>query len=98
MIARRTSNKNSSKAKSIREPSKRDSDSQELDLRDEIREAPQRVKVKRKPKENDGKKPPRIKLSDHGVTFERYKAELERGILYGYKPHFCYPVMRFNDI
>ena len=40
----------------------------------------------------------RVNLADHGVTFERYKAELERGILYGYKPHFCYPVLAFNNI
>lgn len=32
------------------------------------------------------------------MTFERYKAELERGISFGYKPHFCYPVLTFNDI
>lgn len=45
-----------------------------------------------------GRRKPRVKLADHGVTFERYKEELERGILYGYKPHFCYPVMTFNDV
>jgi len=40
----------------------------------------------------------RVKLADYGVTFERYKAELERGISFGYKPHFCYPILTFNDI
>ena len=38
------------------------------------------------------------KLADHGVTFQNQRAELEKGILYGYKPHFCYPVMNFSDI
>lgn len=64
-------------------------------------QAPAKTKVKSKARtaiSNDGKKPARIRLADYGVTFERYRAELERSILYGYKPHFCYPVMRFNDI
>ena len=40
----------------------------------------------------------KVTLSYHGVTFERYKAELEKGISFGYRPHFGYPVMSFNDV
>ena len=39
-----------------------------------------------------------IKLADYGITFERYKAELEHGICHGYKPHFGYPQIKFNDL
>ena len=38
-----------------------------------------------------------IKLTDYGVTFDKYKAELERGIIFGYRPHFGFPVLKFND-
>lgn len=32
------------------------------------------------------------------MTFDKYKAELERGITYGYRPHFGYPTIKYNDI
>ena len=44
------------------------------------------------------KKKERVKLSDFGVTFDKYREELERGISYGYKPHFGYPTISYNDI
>ena len=39
-----------------------------------------------------------IKLSDYGITFDKYKAELEQGIIKGFRPHFGFPVIRYNDI
>ena len=39
-----------------------------------------------------------IKLTDYGVTFERYRDDLAQGILRGYKPHFGYPLIQFNNI
>ena len=39
-----------------------------------------------------------IKLEDFGVTLDQYKADLERGISYGYRPHFGYPSIRFDSI
>ena len=39
-----------------------------------------------------------IKLADYGVTFEKYRDELERGITFGYRPHFGYPMLKFTDV
>lgn len=39
-----------------------------------------------------------IKLADFGVTFDKYKSELERGITFGYRPHFGYPTLKFHDV
>ena len=39
-----------------------------------------------------------IKLEDYGITFEKYKAELEHGISHGYKPHFGFPTLKFTDL
>ena len=39
-----------------------------------------------------------IKLTDYGVTFERYRNELEKGIIGGVRPHFGFPTLKFNDI
>ena len=46
----------------------------------------------------NGRRRSQIKLTDYGVTFEKYKAELERGITYGYRPHFGYPELKFNNV
>lgn len=39
-----------------------------------------------------------IKLTDYGVTFERYKQELSQGISNGYRPHFGYNLIDFNNL
>lgn len=39
-----------------------------------------------------------IRLTDYGVTFDKYKSELEQGIMQGLRPHFGYPILRFNSI
>jgi len=62
-----------------------------------LREGFLKLHVLKKPL-NDHSARKRVSLADHGVTFERYKAELEKGIVYGYKPHFGYPMLAFNDI
>lgn len=45
-----------------------------------------------------GRRKSQIKLTDYGVTFDKYRAELERGITFGYPPHFGYPTIKFNDV
>ena len=62
---------------------------------------PHRLFLNRRTSPNDtatGRRKSQIKLTDYGVTFEKYKAELERGILYGYPPHFGYPTIKFHDV
>lgn len=60
---------------------------------------PPKLQLKRlSPNTNVGLRKSQIQLSDYGVTFDKYKAELERGITHGYKPHFGYPTLKFNDV
>ena len=37
-------------------------------------------------------------MTDYGITFDKYKAELEHGIIKGFQPHFGFPQIRYNDI
>lgn len=61
-----------------------------------------RLQLKNRAQTTSAKKPhlhkSQIKLEDYGVTFSKYKQELERGITLGYGPHFGYPMIKFNDI
>ena len=48
-------------------------------------------------KQREAKKSP-INLKDYGITFEKYRRELEHGISCGYQPHFGYPTLKFNSV
>ena len=32
------------------------------------------------------------------MTFEKYRSELEQGIMNGFRPHFGYPTLKFNNV